>query len=194
MNGEMNKQEPLGGGSEEELLGYMQGDVDPVEMEKLEALFAANPDSAEMVRLFSHILDNVSDELVGLVPSLPSDEIRSKILSNAANQNVSRVVRRSEDGWQESGPGIEFKVLFKEPDSDRVTVLFRATAGSRMPRHRHVGLEECLVIEGTLWTDGVLLKAGDYIVTEDGTIHDDTWTETGALVMLKTMMSDEMLA
>ena len=97
--------------------------------------------------------------------------------------------------WVDSGmPGFEFKLLFQDPDTKKSTVLARIAAGARMPHHRHQGAEECLIIEGSLWTDGVLLQAGDFIVTQDQTEHEDTWSPNGALALIKTYLEDEVLS
>ena len=192
-NGEMD--------SEDQLLRYLQGDMNMLEQEQFEAASAGNVERSETIRAYSQLLDRFSDQLVEIIPPTENDPrlagtLRSRILSIAEQHDVklSRVVRADDGGWLEAGtPGVQFKVLFKEPDTGRVTALFRSGPGARMPAHKHVGLEECLVLEGSLYTDGILLHAGDYIVTEDQTIHEDTWTETGALVLLKTMMMDEML-
>jgi anti-sigma factor ChrR (cupin superfamily) len=123
-----------------------------------------------------------------------SADLRDRVLGIADAKPISHVVRAAGGEWIDSGvSGIHFKLLFQDPESKKMTVLARIPAGSRMPPHRHQGLEECLVLEGSLWTDGVLLHAGDYIVTQDQTVHEDTWSPDGALVLLKTYMSDEPL-
>ena len=173
---------------------YLQGELTLSEMEMLERAAISRPEEAETIIAYSKLLDRVATELDSVVPSL-DDSMREGILSIADAKPISQVVRTSGGQWVESGvPGIQFKMLFQDPDTKKMTVLGRIAAGGRMPAHRHQGIEECLVLEGSLWTDGVLLHAGDYIVTQDQTVHEDTWSETGAIVLLKTYMSDEMLA
>ena len=166
----------------------------PHEMEEFEAAAAEHPELSEAAIAYGKLLDEVASGLEDVVPAI-GDERRTNILAIADERPISQVIRASGGQWVESGvPGIQFKLLFQDPDTKKMTVLGRLAAGSRMPAHRHKGIEECLVLEGSLWTDSVLLHAGDYIVTQDQTVHEDTWSPDGALVLLKTYMADEILA
>jgi quercetin dioxygenase-like cupin family protein len=176
------------------LLGYLQGELGLSEMEAFESAAAQNPEYAKTVRSYSNLLDLLSDRLADVAPPIATD-VRARILSTVAKQRISQVIRAAEGEWVESGmPGFEFKLLFQDPDTNKSTVLARIAAGARMPHHRHKGTEECLIIEGSLWTDGVLLQAGDFIVTQDQTEHEDTWSPAGALALIKTYLEDEILA
>ncbi|SRR5579883_357259 len=186
-NGELNENEEL-------LQKYLQGELDLSEMEAFENSAFSVPEQAESVLAYSKLLDHIADSVEEVAPELP-DSTRARVLSIAETLPISQVIRASGGEWLESGvPGIQFKLLFQDPDTKKLTVLGRIGAGGRMPAHRHKGIEECLVLEGSLWTDGVLLHAGDYIVTQDDTVHEDTWSPNGAIVLLKTFMADEMLS
>ena len=50
--------------------------------------------------------------------------------------------------WDERRPGVHWKVLHR--DDDRQTVLVRYDPGATVPRHRHRGEEQILVIEGSV--------------------------------------------
>lgn len=181
-------------GAEDTFERYLQGELTLSEMEELERAAASHPEEAASIIAYSKLLDTVATELDDVVPAI-ADNVRDRVLSIADSKPISQVVRANGGQWVESGvPGIQFKMLFQDADTKKMTVLARIGAGGRMPAHRHQGLEECLVLEGSLWTDGVLLHAGDYIVTQDQTVHEDTWSETGALVLLKTYMSDEIVS
>ena len=67
--------------------------------------------------------------------------------------------------------GIERSVLRLNDGGGR-TSLVRLAAGSRFPRHAHMGSEEVLVLEGTVLIGGATLAAGDYLYTEAGEEHD----------------------
>jgi hypothetical protein len=175
------------------LLGYLQGEIGLPEMEAFEASAVQNPETAETVIAYSELLDSLSDLLSETEQPIGPFN-RERIMSIAASKPISQVIRAVDGEWIESGmPGFQFKILFKDPDTKKKTVLARIAAGARMPHHRHEGAEECLIIEGSLWTDGVLLLAGDYIVTQDQTVHEDTWSPNGALALLKTYLSDVIL-
>jgi anti-sigma factor ChrR (cupin superfamily) len=180
--------------NDDALLPYLQGELGLPEMEAFEAIAAQNPEHAETVLAYSKLLDSLTNLIPQTEPFVASD-MRARVMSIADAVPVSKVVRAAEGEWIESGmPGFQFKLLFQDQDTKKMTVLARIAAGGRMPPHRHQGTEECLIIEGSLWTDGVLLLAGDYIVTQDQTVHEDTWSPNGALALLKTYLLDEILA
>lgn len=183
-----------GSESEEMILRYLQGILATSQMEEVERSSVSNPEQSETIAAYSELLDEVADHLMRVVPPV-NESVRTRILAIAEQKPISQVIRASGGEWVESGsPGTQFKFLFQDPDTKKFTLLARSLAGGRMPPHRHVGVEECLVLEGSLWTDGVLLQPGDYIVTQDQTVHEDTWSPNGALVLLKTYLTDEVLA
>jgi anti-sigma factor ChrR (cupin superfamily) len=176
------------------LLRFLQGELGLSEMEAIEIAATRNPELAETVLAYSELLDSLTEILPNEAPQ-NDVELRARIMSIADTKPISRVVRATEGEWVDSGmPGFEFKLLFLDPETKKSTVLARIAAGARMPHHRHQGAEECLIITGSLWTDGVLLEAGDFIVTEDQTEHEDTWSPNGALAIIKTYLEDEILS
>jgi quercetin dioxygenase-like cupin family protein len=176
------------------LLGYLQSEIGLPEMEAFELAAARNPERAETVLAYNALLDSLADELDDVAPPIGTSA-RARIMSFVESKPISQVIRAADGQWTETGmSGFQFKLLFKDPETKKMTVLARIAAGGRMPPHRHQGAEECLIIEGSLWTDGVLLLAGDYIVTQDQTVHEDTWSPNGALALLKTYLEDVILA
>ncbi len=78
-------------------------------------------------------------------------------------------------------PGVQRKVLYSEP-SGRETVLVRMTPGAKLPRHRHVGLEQSFVLEGTLVDDDGACTAGDFVWRRPGSAHS-AWSPDGCIVL-----------
>ena len=62
------------------------------------------------------------------------------------------------------------------------TLLYRASAGAQVPSHGHQRDEECLMIEGEVFLDDVLLCAGDYQLAPAGTAHGGVSTDSGGLI------------
>ncbi len=53
--------------------------------------------------------------------------------------------------WQTTCfPGVEIKMLWHNPDGEAFTALFRMAPGSTLPMHRHRGIEQTFVLEGSL--------------------------------------------
>lgn len=170
-----------------------------------EAAFVTMMESApDLQAEYAHAMEAISqiaDAYAGSMPA-PRKALKERVLDYATGKETSSdhsihdanhyIVRSGKDGWIDSGlPGVMLKVLYADQASDRQTVLVRIEAGVHYPRHRHVGLEECLVLEGDLNMDNVRLKAGDFIVNPDGEIHNDTWTEEGCLLLLTGSLNDD---
>lgn len=91
-----------------------------------------------------------------------------------------RTVRDAEAGWPAFVPGIDRRVLWT--DDGEAAMLYRADPGAAVPGHAHGHDEECLMVDGELFLDDVLLQAGDYQLAPAGTGHRVTETDTGVIV------------
>ena len=78
-------------------------------------------------------------------------------------------------------PGIDIRVLYSEPGG-RTTSLTRMAPGARLPRHRHVGLEQSYVLEGTLVDDDGPCTAGNFVWRRPGSVHS-AWSPDGCVVL-----------
>ena len=76
-------------------------------------------------------------------------------------------------------PGIWNKVLYEDA-SGRRTVLTRMEPGARLPRHRHVGLEQSFVLEGSLVDEDGACTAGNFVWRRAGSIHS-AWSPDGCV-------------
>jgi hypothetical protein len=87
------------------------------------------------------------------------------------------VVRRDEGEWRPTGDaGISYKLLY--------ATLLRMEPGSRIPTHRHLGVEQCLVLEGDVRSGPVGMTAGDFNCSLPGSVHEELVTDGGALLLL----------
>jgi anti-sigma factor ChrR (cupin superfamily) len=53
-----------------------------------------------------------------------------------------------------------------------------------LPAHDHKHAEQCLVLEGSISTEGVTAYAGDYTYMPAGSVHSALYSETGALFLI----------
>jgi quercetin dioxygenase-like cupin family protein len=90
------------------------------------------------------------------------------------------LVRDAEAGWPEFAPGIRRRVLWTA--AGQAALLYRADPGASVPDHSHGHDEECLMVQGELFLDDVLLQAGDYQLAPAGTGHRITETDTGVVI------------
>jgi anti-sigma factor ChrR (cupin superfamily) len=95
------------------------------------------------------------------------------------------VVRAGEGAWRPTADaGVTFKLLFVDRERATVTTLVRMEAGARIPAHRHLGVEQCLLLEGDLRAGGIEMSAGDFNCSLPGSVHEDLTTDTGALFLI----------
>lgn len=86
----------------------------------------------------------------------------------------------SAEAWHDFAPGIRRRVLWSAGGES--ALLYRARPGAAVPGHRHGHDEECLMIEGDVFLDDVLLRAGDWQLAPAGSGHTGVATDTGGLL------------
>jgi quercetin dioxygenase-like cupin family protein len=95
------------------------------------------------------------------------------------------VVRAGEGEWLATeDAGVAYKLLFADPGRGTVTTLVRMQPGSRIRSHRHLGVEQCLVLEGDVASGAIRMKAGDFNCSLPGSVHEELMTDNGALLLL----------
>ena len=95
------------------------------------------------------------------------------------------VVRAGEGEWRETAdPGVTFKLLYADRERATVTTLVRMEPGARIRTHRHLGVEQCLLLEGDLRSGQLEMAAGDFNCSLPGSVHEDLTTEGGALFLI----------
>ena len=95
------------------------------------------------------------------------------------------VVRAGEGRWRPTADaGVTFKLLFADRGRGTVTTLVRMEPGSRIRSHRHLGVEQCLVLEGDVRSGRVGMKAGDFNCSMPGSVHEELVSDSGALLLL----------
>jgi anti-sigma factor ChrR (cupin superfamily) len=95
------------------------------------------------------------------------------------------VVRAGEGQWLPTGDaGVSFKLLYTDRERGTFTTLVRMDAGASIRAHRHLGVEQCLVIEGDLRAGVVEMHAGDFNCSLPGSVHEEISTTGGALFLI----------
>lgn len=89
-------------------------------------------------------------------------------------------VRDADAGWPDFAPGIRRRVLWRR--DGQAALLYHAQAGAALPLHVHGHDEECLMVQGELFLDDLLLQEGDYQLAPAGTHHRVTETDTGVVI------------
>lgn len=83
--------------------------------------------------------------------------------------------------WHAYGPGIQRRLLWQA--GAQGAFLIHALPGAAVPGHRHLHDEECLMLDGELFLDEVLLRRGEYQLAPGGSRHvHGVSTDTGVLI------------
>jgi anti-sigma factor ChrR (cupin superfamily) len=173
------------------------------------ALYALGAHSQHEARAFEeHLAEGCADcaaeadsfhsvvsALAFAAPELePRPSAREKLLARLAhtakpaNPKVDvasfLTIRAGEGQWQAVCEGITVKTLFVDEQTGTVTSLFRFQPGAHTPRHFHAGVEQCLIIEGDFHANDEVFGPGDFTCAMAGSVHETTYTENGALVLI----------
>ena len=102
-------------------------------------------------------------------------------------------VKASEGTWRVIAHGVTAKFLAFDPVSRRTTTLLRFRPGTSYAPHRHAAVEELYVLEGGCSIAGREMAVGDYHRAEAGTVHHDTSTDDGCLLLVISSPQNELL-
>jgi hypothetical protein len=131
---------------------------------------------------------------VALEPVPPPASIKKRILEQIdADQPGLIFIHADEGEWIEAEPGIFAKFLNMDKERGRITALVRLAPGACYTAHRHLGTEELLVLEGSCYCGGRLLRKGDYHRAEIGSTHVNMRTDEGSLMLITAPLQSEML-
>ena len=97
-----------------------------------------------------------------------------------------------EPEWKVVAPGISVKLLARDTERDRISMLVRLVPGGSYPPHTHAGVEELHLLHGELWIDDRKLYPGDYNLGPPGAGDKRVWSETGCTCVLITSTRDEL--
>lgn len=122
-------------------------------------------------------------------PASPPAGVREKLLSALEDETASDEakhysLRANEGQWLETAEGVFEKHLFTDKRRGTVTTLIRMSPGIKLPSHRHLGLEECLVLEGDFHVGNEEFGPGDYRCAMAGTIDETPFSINGALLLI----------
>ena len=78
-------------------------------------------------------------------------------------------------------PGVFIKRLYEDPRGS-LTTLTKMEPGAALPDHRHVGLEQSYVLEGTLVDEDGACTAGNFVWRRPGSVHR-AWSPEGCVVL-----------
>lgn len=127
----------------------------------------------------------------------PPPSLRDRLLGRVAKPEKGsglHVQRGNEGKWRATPfPGVTYKTLHFDRETMMITSLLRLEPGAFYPKHHHEALEQCLVIEGDVRQDDVIMSQGDYSLFEAHRDHSRITTERGCVLLLISSAKDEIL-
>ena len=126
----------------------------------------------------------------------PPPSLRDRLLAQVAAEAAPPpfVLRADESPWTETGiPGVRRRNLFLDEQSQRVSFLLEMAPGAKYPPHRHGGVEECFVLQGTVRDAGSSVATGDYVRYETSSDHSPLVTDTGCVLLICGSTSTQRL-
>lgn len=102
------------------------------------------------------------------------------LLREADTPTAPLLQRAAQAPWADFAPGIRRRVMWQQ--QGEAAMLYRTEPDAAVPRHVHGHDEECLMLEGDLFLDDVLLRPLDYQLAPAGSGHAGVFTDTGVLL------------
>jgi anti-sigma factor ChrR (cupin superfamily) len=93
-------------------------------------------------------------------------------------------IRSAEGQWHPLATGVTRKILFEDRERGTTTSILKLQPGAHIPPHRHGGIEECIILEGDVYSDTETFAAGDYLCMPAGSTHERLFSTHGALLFI----------
>jgi anti-sigma factor ChrR (cupin superfamily) len=180
----------------EQVHAYALDALTPAHAAEVEAHLASCVECREQFESIRPVLDALHTWSTDVLRPTASLQLRlaHRIAADTASEPVLPATRQwSEPTWRQVAPGIECKLLSKDPRTSLVSMLVRLAAGAEYPPHIHANVEELHLLDGELWIDDRKLYPGDYNRAEPGTGDKRVWSETGCTCVLITSTLDTLL-
>ena len=121
-------------------------------------------------------------QLLARIAATPQEPSPKKLAVKA--ETPVFVTRFDEGKWTELAPHVFSKVLHHDAASQFVTSLIKLEPGGFLPRHRHLGLEQTLIVSGDCIVNGATFYAGDFRLREAGTEDTEVTTQFGTTILM----------
>jgi mannose-6-phosphate isomerase-like protein (cupin superfamily) len=90
------------------------------------------------------------------------------------------IVRPGDTEWEQLPvPGVQRRALLGGK-----TMLVRMAPKTWLPAHDHAAAEQCLVLEGSISSEGATAYAGDFTYMPAGSSHQPLYSEEGCLLLI----------
>jgi anti-sigma factor ChrR (cupin superfamily) len=160
---------------------YCLGDLSPEDRKNYEKHLSVCGSCRSEVEGYSAVMDELALAESGNL----SSELRAVILARVHKQarsfmGVGTLLRAGGSDWQKSPiPGVQIRNLYEQK-----TFLIRMAPKTSYPAHDHPEAEQCLVLEGSITSEGVTAYVGDFTYMPAGSSHHPLYSENGCLLLI----------
>jgi hypothetical protein len=105
------------------------------------------------------------------------------VRDNGDEPSPAGTSRERQAQWENFAPGIRRRLLWQAGNA--CAYLARAQPGAAVPAHGHRNDEECLMIEGELFTGDILIREHEFQLAPAGLTHGLVQAATASLVYLR---------
>jgi len=99
---------------------------------------------------------------------------------HAGGPLVQHTARDRQMPWVILVPGVERRVMWQR--GREAALMYRVQPGLNVPHHGHGHDEECLLLEGEVFVDDILLCGGEYQLAPAGTHHEGVSSDVGGIL------------
>jgi len=121
------------------------------------------------------------------LPALSFNALQSRLMARVSRSIVDHAalltVRRDEGGWRALRAGVRYKPLWRSGEGS--SVLIEMAPGCSLPAHRHLAMEEGVVLRGSLQIGDQHLERFDYHASPAGSRHAPIRSRDGVLAFLR---------
>ena len=125
-------------------------------------------------------------------PVAPSPSVKEKLLARIGEESPPATavekfynIRDEADSWRPFPvEGVRVKDLTIQKPGGYSVKIYELAPGTRFPGHPHSGAEECYVLSGDFHVEGHPLVRGDFHHAPAGTVHGESYTETGCRLLI----------
>lgn len=175
---------------------YVLGALAPTEAGRFRAQLSADAELEFETEVYETVVNELALSASAVAPSpglrgqlmariaVTPQEAPTKAKAAAPLVAAAFVQRFDEGNWMPLAPHVSCKILHRDPISKMVTSLIKLEPGGYLPRHRHLGFEQTLIVSGDCIVNGQIFYAGDFRTQEQGTVDTEVSTQFGTTILM----------
>lgn len=164
---------------------YALGVADLKEITVAETRLEHDPEFAAAVAQFEAHFFGMDGTVTPMAPTGSVWERIEDAIDETIKSGGTQTIRAQDLAWEPFLPGVDRKVLRIDKAAASSQILYRVAPGAEVGNHSHAIIEECLVLEGEIEVDGIIVRAGDMHLAFPGERHGPLYSRNGAVVYIR---------